>query len=51
MNLNEVEAEFLRIRTIKAVGTGLVIERSKFSGGIDIGDVEAGANGPNVQGQ
>ncbi len=45
VDLKRVQAEFLRIRSIQAEGTGLRVEEGTFSGGIDIGDVRAGRTG------
>ncbi len=42
VDLDDVQAEFLRIQRVRAEGTGVRVHRSRFEGGIDIGDVEAG---------
>jgi hypothetical protein len=49
VDLREVEAAFLKIQSVKAAGTGVRIEKGKFSGGIEIGPVESGngAGSPN----
>ena len=43
--LRDVQAEFLRIRSVTSTGDGLTLERGRFTGGIDIGDVRAGEQG------
>ncbi len=44
VNISEVEAEFIKIGKVKAIGTGISITKSKLTGGIDIGEVDAGTN-------
>jgi hypothetical protein len=43
VDLKEVEAEYLRIQKVRAAGTGVKVRKAKFSGGIDLGEVDAGA--------
>ena len=43
--LRDVQAEFLRIRSVTSTGDGLTAEQARFTGGIDIGDVHAGEQG------
>jgi len=45
VDLKRVQAEFLRISSVQAEGTGIRVEEGKFSGGIDIGKVRAGTRG------
>jgi hypothetical protein len=42
VDLEEIEAEFLKIQKVRASGTGVKVRKGKFTGGIDIGEVEAG---------
>jgi len=42
VDLEDVEAEFLRVSSVDAEGTGVKVRKGKFSGGIDIGSVRAG---------
>jgi hypothetical protein len=42
VDLEEIEAEFLKIQKVRASGTGVKVHKGKFKGGIDIGEVEAG---------
>jgi hypothetical protein len=44
INLADVEAEFIRTGKIKSTGTGFRGERIKLTGGLEIGDVDAGGN-------
>lgn len=46
VDLEEVKAEFLRVQKVTAEGTGVKVRRGEFTGGIDIGEVEAGKD-PN----
>ncbi|MFG1629040.1 hypothetical protein [Kribbella sp. NPDC049227] len=48
VNLARVEAEFIRIQEVRSVGTGVSIQDSKTTGGIDIGIVDAGIEKPGV---
>jgi hypothetical protein len=43
VDLEEVEAEYLRIQKVRAAGTGVKVRKGKFSRGIDLGEIEAGA--------
>ena len=43
VDLEEIEAEYLKIKSVRATGTGVKVRKAKFSGGIDLGEVEAGA--------
>ena len=42
VDLEEVEAEYLKIQKVRATGTGVKVRKGKFSGGIDLGEVDAG---------
>lgn len=42
VDLEQVRAEFLRIASVEASGTGVRVHNGEFSGGIDIGQVRAG---------
>ena len=42
IDLKEVKAAFLKAQTVIAEGTGVKVEKSEFSGGIDLGEVRAG---------
>lgn len=42
VDLEKIEAAFLRIASVDAEGTGVKVREGKFSGGIDIGSVRAG---------
>jgi hypothetical protein len=42
VDLEDVEAAFLRVGSVDAEGTGVKVRKSKFAGGIDIGSVRAG---------
>jgi hypothetical protein len=42
VDLEEIEAEFLKIQKVRAIGTAVKVHKGKFTGGIDIGEVEAG---------
>ncbi|HJQ26306.1 MAG TPA: hypothetical protein VKA60_20500 [Blastocatellia bacterium] len=42
IDLKEVKAAFLRAQKVIAEGTGVKVEKSEFSGGIDLGEVQAG---------
>jgi hypothetical protein len=42
VDLEGVEAEFLRVHSVEAEGTGVKVRKGKFSGGIHIGSVRAG---------
>jgi hypothetical protein len=47
--LRDVQAEFLRVRSVTSTGDGLTVEQARFTGGIDIGDVRAGEQGGGPQ--
>jgi hypothetical protein len=51
VDLERVQAEFLRIASVEATGTGVRVGDGQFSGGIDIGQVRAGGVGgdPSVR--
>lgn len=42
IDLKEVKAAFLKVQKVVAEGTGVKVEKSEFSGGIDLGEVRAG---------
>src|SRR4249919_3165563 len=42
VDLERIRAEFLRIASVEATGTGIRVQDGDFSGGIDIGQVRAG---------
>jgi hypothetical protein len=42
VDLEEVEAEYLKIQKVRASGTGVKVRKAKFSGGIDLGEIDAG---------
>jgi hypothetical protein len=42
VDLEQVSAQFLTIRKVVAEGTGVKVRKGKFTGGIDIGEVQAG---------
>ena len=42
VDLAEIEAAYLNIKKVQAAGTGVKVRQAKFSGGIDIGEVNAG---------
>jgi hypothetical protein len=42
IDLKEVKAAFLKIQKVVAEGTGVKLEKSEFSGGIEFGEVRAG---------
>jgi hypothetical protein len=45
IDLKDVQAAALKIKSVRSSGTGVRVERGKFSGDIEIGDVEAGQFG------
>jgi hypothetical protein len=45
VDLKEIEGAALAIRRVTAAGTGVKVERGKFSGDITIEDVQAGGSG------
>jgi hypothetical protein len=45
VDLENIEAEFLKIKKVRASGGGVKVHTGKFKGGIDIGEVEAGLEG------
>lgn len=47
IDLDQVEAEFLRVQRVRSEGTGVSVRRSRFRGGIEIGDVDAGSGPPD----
>lgn len=42
VNIEDVEAQFLKINKVKSTGTGVNVSKSKFEGGIDISEVKSG---------
>jgi hypothetical protein len=42
IDLKEVKAAFLKAQKVVAEGTGVRVEKSEFSGGIELGEVQAG---------
>ena len=47
VDLKDVEAEFIRVQKITSTGTGFRGERIRTTGGIDLGEVDAGrGSGP-----
>ena len=46
VDLEQVEAEFLKISDVSASGTGVRVRHGTFSGGIDISGVDAGSGAP-----
>ena len=42
VNLEDVEAEFLKIQEVHSTGSGIIVKKSKFEKGIDIGIVKSG---------
>lgn len=46
VDLADVEAAALRVRSVDAAGTGVKVRRGKFAGDIDIGEVRAGKDDP-----
>lgn len=42
MDLSQVKASFLRVRSVRSEGSGVLVQDGTFAGGIDIGDVTAG---------
>jgi hypothetical protein len=42
VDLEEVEAEYLKIQKVRSAGTGVKVRKSKFSRGIDVREVDAG---------
>lgn len=51
VDLKEVEAEALRIRSVRSSGTGVRVEQGVFHGDIEIGDVQAGQHGEGIKGR
>lgn len=45
VDLERVRAEFLRIASVESSGTGVRVRDGEFTGGIDIGQVQAGGAG------
>jgi hypothetical protein len=45
VDLEEIEAEYLKIQKVRASGTGVKVRKGKFSGGIDLGEIDAGVGG------
>jgi len=45
IDLSEVKAAYLNVRKVEAEGTGVKVHKSEFTGGIDIGEVQAGNRG------
>ena len=50
VNLKEVEAAALRIRSVRSSGTGVRVEPGLFHGDIEIDDVQAGQHGEGIEG-
>jgi hypothetical protein len=50
VDLNEVEAGALKIRSVRASGGGVRVEHGLFHGDIEISDVQAGQHGERVTG-
>jgi hypothetical protein len=50
VNLRDVQAEFLRIGSVRSTGGGVAVERGRFTGGIDIGQVASGTAAPDGNG-
>lgn len=46
VDLERIRAGFLRIAAVEAAGTGVRVRDGDFAGGIDIGHVRAGMDGP-----
>jgi hypothetical protein len=44
VDLERIRAEFLRIASVEAAGTGVRVQDGEFTGAIDIGQVRAGVN-------
>ncbi|MEZ0610096.1 hypothetical protein ACAW74_16380 [Fibrella sp. WM1] len=42
VDIEEVEAEFLKIDSVKSINTGVNVKKSKFKGGIDIHNISGG---------
>lgn len=42
IDLKEVKAAYLKAEKVVAEGTGVKVEKSEFSGGIELGEVQAG---------
>jgi hypothetical protein len=45
VDLEKVKAAFLRAGSVDAEGTGVKVREAEFTGGIDIGSVDAGRQG------
>lgn len=45
LDLERVEAEALRVRSVESDGTAIRVRDGKFKGAIDIGDIRAGGRG------
>lgn len=41
IDLDDIDAEFLRVQGVRSGGSGLRIQRSRFTGGIDLSDITA----------
>jgi hypothetical protein len=50
VDLKEVEAGALRIRSVRSSGTGVRVEQGLFHGDIEIGGVQAGQHGEGIEG-
>lgn len=42
VDLDQIEAEFLKVQRVQSEGTGVRVRDSRFTGGIDISDLDAG---------
>ncbi len=45
VDFEEIEAAYLKIKQVRATGTGVRVRKGKFIEGIEIGEVEAGVGG------
>jgi hypothetical protein len=45
VDFEEIEAEYLKIKKVRAKDTGVKVRKGKFRGGIEIDEVEAGVRG------
>jgi gamma-glutamylcysteine synthetase len=46
VDLADIEAAALRVQSVDSEGTGVKVQRGRFSGDIEIGQVRAGKDGP-----
>ncbi|WP_432937455.1 hypothetical protein ACQPXM_25105 [Kribbella sp. CA-253562] len=47
VDLNQVEAEFLRVQHVQSGGSAVIVERSRFPSGIELTDLNAGVGRGN----